>query len=233
MYFNEVVNWAEAHSAGNINLWKVVVHELGHAFGIHHSPDVQDIMYPTYQPNDEVNITLDTQEAIDYLYEQYRGPRQSPAFNLKEFLADLFPGKKRLWRLTERQLAKIGSALGLDVNVKYRKRRNVSTVFHALHPKKLGAPMGLFSSIRSWFDNLLLKRIIGMGVRKGLDWIVGALMAVTGYPIVTRLAQWITENEAELEAALIAGILGLITTLWSFFQKQEDVAEIKRIDIRR
>lgn len=72
MYFNDKYKWAEAHSRGDINLFKVVVHELGHAFGIDHNNIKKDIMFPTYQPNNEVNITKDTQDAIDYLYGKYK-----------------------------------------------------------------------------------------------------------------------------------------------------------------
>lgn len=68
MYFNDAHDWAEMHRKTQINLYKVAVHEVGHAFGLDHSRDVRDIMFPTYQPNDSVVITLDTEKAIDKLY---------------------------------------------------------------------------------------------------------------------------------------------------------------------
>lgn len=68
MYLNDALNWSEFHAVGAYNLWKVVVHELGHSFGLEHSTDIRDIMYPSYQPNDEVNITQDTIDGITKLY---------------------------------------------------------------------------------------------------------------------------------------------------------------------
>lgn len=68
MYFNDKYQWAEKHSVSDTNLFKVIVHELGHSFGLHHSTDIRDIMYPTYQPNDEVIITADTLDGINELY---------------------------------------------------------------------------------------------------------------------------------------------------------------------
>lgn len=81
MYFNDSQQWSELHKPGHINLFKVAVHELGHALGIHHNNIIEDIMYPTYQPNDEVNITEDTQNAIDHLYGDYKkkfAPKPKP-----------------------------------------------------------------------------------------------------------------------------------------------------------
>lgn len=70
MFFNDAYNWGEMHTRKRINLYKVAVHEVGHAFGLEHSSNIKDIMYPTYQPSDTVTITRDTQRAVNKLYGQ-------------------------------------------------------------------------------------------------------------------------------------------------------------------
>jgi len=68
LYFNDAWRWDEMHSNTSIFLLKVAVHELGHSFGLYHSTDINDVMYPSYQPNEEVNITPDTIAGIVKLY---------------------------------------------------------------------------------------------------------------------------------------------------------------------
>ena len=43
---------------GDLNMFLVTKHELGHALGLAHSNDRKDIMYPTYEERDSVNPLL-------------------------------------------------------------------------------------------------------------------------------------------------------------------------------
>lgn len=132
IYFNDDISWADLHSSSRTSLFKVFVHELGHAFGIDHSDDIKDILYPIYQPNNTVIITKDTQNAINYLYGDHkRKIKQIESDNLipsieervskeKNVLLDytkaLFPTASSLRRLSSEQLILISKSLGANIN---------------------------------------------------------------------------------------------------------------------
>jgi len=71
MFFNDDWQWDEMHKPSKISLFKVAVHEMGHAFNLGHSGNRHDIMFPTYQPNNDINITMDTKKTIKKLYKKY------------------------------------------------------------------------------------------------------------------------------------------------------------------
>lgn len=135
MYFNDAYAWAEMHSRNHINLFKVAVHELGHAFGLDHSRIQTDIMYPTYQPNDNVVITDDTTAGIEKLYKEAKQrhtpvlpdqPEPSPeepasptdendpvCETITEFVENFFEHRFQIINLTTRQLTMVENALSL------------------------------------------------------------------------------------------------------------------------
>jgi predicted Zn-dependent protease len=109
MYFNDKFNWSDKHSAAHHNLFKVIVHELGHAFGLYHSTDVRDIMYPTYQPDDSVVITKDTLQGIHYLYGE---PALVPLTEIKAFIKHIFGKPHGFRRLHPEQIQILAHVLG-------------------------------------------------------------------------------------------------------------------------
>lgn len=132
IYFNDKYKWAELHSDDGINLWKVLVHELGHSTGIDHNNIPHDIMYPTYQPNDDVNITEDTQNAIRYLYGQYID-KATPVSPLVRDLRTIFPEARLLGELTELQLQSIGKLIGVDILIEDLKKDNIDKIAKGLN----------------------------------------------------------------------------------------------------
>lgn len=115
MYFNDKYQWAEKHSSGEINLFKVIVHELGHAFGLHHSTDITDILYPTYQPNDSVVITRDTLEGIHELYGTGLPEEEpkAPAGELESFIKRMFATPHGVRWLSNHHVRTLAEKLGV------------------------------------------------------------------------------------------------------------------------
>lgn len=79
-----------------------------------------------------------------------------------------------------------------------------------------------------WFDTLILKRIAGLLARRVIDIAVGALLA-TSIPVLVSLADWARTNNNQLEALIVAIVLGLSSAAWSFLQKKADIKRIKRL----
>lgn len=67
---NEEYMWSIIAARGKISLFKVLKHEMAHAFGIGHTDKKGDIMFPTYDPT--YTWTSDSQKALDELYARQR-----------------------------------------------------------------------------------------------------------------------------------------------------------------
>lgn len=81
-----------------------------------------------------------------------------------------------------------------------------------------------------WFDELLLKRVVGLVTRRLIDFIVGALGATVcfGTDVCESLGEWIAANVSSIEAFVLAAALAAVSTVWSFKQKKNDVKEIRK-----
>lgn len=138
MFFNDDYRWDEVHKAGSIYLFKVAVHEVGHALNIgHQTVDKVDIMYPTHQPNGDVVLNNDTRKGIYDLYRQY-GVRYTPigtnasnqgSQELRSFIKTMYKSKGDLARLTMNQLNSFGSMLGLDFKLSDRTQRRIDLIW--------------------------------------------------------------------------------------------------------
>lgn len=145
MFFNDAYNWGEMHRGSQINLYKVAVHEVGHAFGLEHSSDIKDIMYPTYQPNDTVTITPDTQKGIHKLYgalikkltpEVSAPPKPEPeqpkTSSFLDCLLVLFGSWRELAKLSSQQLTVIETILDVSYRIRMSRVGRAKTIFKAM-----------------------------------------------------------------------------------------------------
>lgn len=123
VFLNDKWNWSELHEPGSYNLFKVLVHELGHSFNLGHSEDIVDIMYPTYQPDDSVVITSDTISTIQRLY--------GAVIDYTGLFKELFYSQTRYRVATKRQLSVIFKYLRLD-NGKTTKKKMIDRLIEAL-----------------------------------------------------------------------------------------------------
>lgn len=85
------------------------------------------------------------------------------------------------------------------------------------------------SWLSNWIDGLLVKRVLGLLVRRAIDFVAGALLTVScfGTNICESFASWLSENATEAETFIIAGILAIVSILWSFTQKRTDIKTIR------
>jgi len=137
VFFNDDFQWTEMHKGENINLYKVAVHEVGHALGFEHSTHLRDIMYPTYQPDDSVIFSADTKRAIEKLYGDLKSSftleQEVGDFNgVKKFLLRLFSSHRDLARLSEKQILLIGRLLKAPVDAAASRTKNAEIVFSVL-----------------------------------------------------------------------------------------------------
>lgn len=145
MYINEAIDWSALDKPGNIQLMKVVCHEILHLFNAGHSDNQSDIMYPYYQVGTPIVFTQDTINWIETNYADIKSaydpgdntdvipepepePVPTPSFPLSE----LFKTKKELAKLTERQLILIASYLGIEAKKEDLKQDTVDLIWRQL-----------------------------------------------------------------------------------------------------
>lgn len=129
IYMNDFFNWKIMHTESGYNMYKVIVHEIGHALGLDHSEDESDIMFPSYQPNDNVNITQDTIEGISLLYGDVEGDGDN---SVLEFLRTVFNNEKELSKLYERDLVQIANYIGIESKEADRKSDTVNLILQKI-----------------------------------------------------------------------------------------------------
>ena len=136
MFFNDAYAWSDMHKAGHINLFKVAVHEIGHTLNSGHSTNIKDIMYPQYQPNDEVNITLDTQNFVYDTYKPYgvAKPNSTSApkpvsSDIKAVIKSIFRSKGEVARLQIGQLNSFGTTLGLIFKITDKPQNKIDKIW--------------------------------------------------------------------------------------------------------
>jgi hypothetical protein len=120
IYFNDAYKWDEIHKPDSIELFKVVVHELGHTLNLgHQTKDITDIMYPIYQSTGPVVLNDDTRKGIYDLYKSYgvksSVPTSSISTELKSFIKIMYRRKSDLARLSSGQLKSVINAIGVSI----------------------------------------------------------------------------------------------------------------------
>lgn len=131
IFFNDARKWLEMHEPGGFSLFKVAVHEVGHSLGIRHSTVSNDIMFPTYAANNDVNITLDTIGAIEELF----GPLKQDAggSNLHIVLREIFPTLRSLKKPNRPTLRRLCQLFNIQYSVIDRKEKLARMLFGYLN----------------------------------------------------------------------------------------------------
>jgi hypothetical protein len=138
MFFNDAYKWDEIHKSGSIYLFKVVVHELGHCLNIgHQTKDINDIMYPIYQPLGDVVINADTRTGIYDLYKQYGVKKPANAATavdkeVGQFIKTLYKSRTDLFKLTVAQIQSIANVLGVTFGARDSVQKKISTLWTAI-----------------------------------------------------------------------------------------------------
>ena len=86
------------------------------------------------------------------------------------------------------------------------------------------------SWMTDWFDELLLKRIAGLLVRRGLDYIGTLLVALPcfGTNLCTNTSEFLAANTEDIVTVSIGLVMLLLSVFLSFKQKKQDVKTIRR-----
>lgn len=126
MYLNDSWQWDEIHKPGSIYLFKVVVHEISHILNMsHQTSDNKDILFPVYQPNNEVMMNNDTRQGIADIYGKFGVPFRPLGGNsvdittaTKALLKVMFKTVGDISRLSSGQIVTLSSYLGLSITSK-------------------------------------------------------------------------------------------------------------------
>lgn len=110
LFMNADLKWTDMNKPQHYSLKVVFQHELGHCFNIGHTDAKQDIMYPTYNPNNI--ITNDSISAVRKLYSKWLS---TPKQTLQKILSP-----RSIKRLDKQTLINIAKQLGLE----YQFNRN-------------------------------------------------------------------------------------------------------------
>lgn len=132
LYVNDAYRWDEIHKPGGFFLFKVVVHEIGHALNLgHQTNDFVDIMYPVYQPNGNVVINKDNQKGLYDLYSKY-GVKNPIGGGETSILKSVFTSRADVSRLNISQLTTLGNYLGVTFTPRDSISTRISKVFAAI-----------------------------------------------------------------------------------------------------
>lgn len=132
MFVNDEYRWDEMHKPGGYFLFKVAVHEIGHALNLgHQTTDLRDIMYPIYQPNASVIVNIENQKGLYSLYSKY-GVKNPVTGSSDSVLQIIFPSRSDLSRLNANQLAKLATYLGLTFTPREATQTRIQKVFLAI-----------------------------------------------------------------------------------------------------
>lgn len=137
VFVNEALNWGEMHSSTHYNLFKVIVHEIGHLLRVDHNKIPGAIMQAIYSKNDSVIISPDTQAAIrfdnpDWFDKQTEEEKEDPIIDSPksdqylEALKTIFKDDKD--RMLEKTLLQIGELFGLKTNKDLKRIQNYNLI---------------------------------------------------------------------------------------------------------
>ena len=134
IFLNDEYEWAEMHKPGHISLQKVFIHEVGHSLGLAHSTDIENIMYPQYQPNNDIVITQDTIEGIHKLYGKPPKEEDDEAGLVNKFIRKLvgFRGEKFLQDINEPEVVFIAHVLGIDATEENLKQETITKILEKI-----------------------------------------------------------------------------------------------------
>ena len=135
MYFNDEYKWDEMHKPDSIYLFKVAVHEIGHTLNLgHQTEDINDIMYPMYQPNGNVVMNTDTRKGIYDLYKNYGVSLGSSNLgeDIKDFISFMYNSRNNLLRLTTTQINFVASKLGISFAPKDNLNKKITTLLNTI-----------------------------------------------------------------------------------------------------
>jgi len=150
VWFNDKYNWGDMHDATHISLLKVAVHELGHSANLHHHNIKEGILFPMYQPNNDIIIVQDSINGIRHIYGKIMDaltpeepdvpeipddkPKPDDVNQVIEFIKVLFPNKVRLRNLTEIQLLEIATKLDIMAKISDLKKDTIDKIYNVLYP---------------------------------------------------------------------------------------------------